>query len=199
MQFTRLSASVAALWVLGGCLWGSRPAASEIGQKPRNVSDLEEREVYYSQQAEARLSRWKPGTRDADLPAAAIRHPNMNIAGEWILGHSNPGSTLTIRPTAAGRYDVEFYTAGCLEQLRLKRTGRYRGGTLELDRPVEEYAGATYAKLHAVRVQGIDYLVPAPHVRDFQKQLTKDKRRIINRDDNRYMVVYTSFRRNVRR
>src|SRR5262249_28318220 len=117
----------------------------------------EEKEYGSTKEVERRLAAWKP-TKASRVPGAGLRAPKTDVAGRWGIHRGQDSSTLTVRRKGPETYSVVLWFHCCVTGWRLERTGRYVGGVLSLDKPVEAH-GMTYQKLHAVRIGGRECLL----------------------------------------
>jgi hypothetical protein len=105
------------------------------------------------------LRKWKPTKTDRAAPPSSLLKPSMDISGTWRVSRGFYHSTLWIRRLGSSSYAVSFKSDGCMSGWSLKRTGTFSNGIVVLDRPVKDYPSSTYARLFAVRLKGVDYLV----------------------------------------
>jgi hypothetical protein len=142
---------------------------------------------------EKELEGWQPGPENASVPMRTIRHPKMDITGDWragSIGHASTG--LSISRSLLGTYTVRLDASGCLGGWHLNRTGRYADGVLTLDRPIEDYFMLKYKKLYAVRIGGQEHLLPSAAIEKVQAALSDDGSVLL---DRRYEIPRYAFSR----
>lgn len=119
---------------------------------------------------ERRARDWKrssvPTVTDRSLIATDIA-----LSGEWTTRRRLNHTAFTFVERTDGKYDVQFSTGGCLGGCKLSRVGTLSEGVLVLDRAVAEYVPRTYDTLYAIRIDDIEYLLPADSVRDFERAI----------------------------
>lgn len=119
---------------------------------------------------EKELAGFDPAHESDIRPVRGEVVATMDLTGTWVRGESGyDNAELDFVPDASGHYRVAFRTAGCLGSWSLQRHAQFGGGTVTLDAPVQEYAPATYTRLHAVRLYGQDYLLPSTEVERFNR------------------------------
>lgn len=135
---------------------------------------LAEQEIESSRRMEKSLLDIKEFPAGDPTPIKNLVSLNTKIIGEWNEFAPMAGSSMSIEKADSCRLQVHFYAQGCLDSWSLSRTGFYRNGILELDRPVAEYLPRVYKKLYTLKVGNRDYLVPDILAQDFKECLSKD-------------------------
>lgn len=85
---------------------------------------------------EAAANRWKPGEEDRVTPPTEIWMKQSPIVGSWGWSDGFSAGSITVEPTAGGRYRVSYWEAGCTYRLEQVRTAKFQNGILQLNRPV---------------------------------------------------------------
>lgn len=119
---------------------------------------------------ERRARNWKasnvPTITDRSLIATDIA-----LNGEWTTRRRFNHTAFTFVKRTDGRYDVQFSTGGCFGGCKLSRIGTLSEGVIVLDGAVAEYLPRTYDTLFAIRIESVDYLLPAESVQHFEEAI----------------------------
>jgi hypothetical protein len=103
---------------------------------------------------EKKMDRWKPGKKDRLTPPSANWVLKGDLTGKWSTKSRMEWSTLALTSIGSNTYSVAFQTGGCLARWKLSRRATFKDGTLSFNRPIEEYAPATYDRAYLVRLGG---------------------------------------------
>jgi hypothetical protein len=121
---------------------------------------------YMTHHMDVLLRGWKPDHR-LKKPKATLINPDVDLQGTWVTATRMDYSTLAFEKSAGG-YTVRFVTGGCLGQWKLYRTAMCSHGVITLSAPIRPYRPGTYQTLYAIKVGGIDYLLPSCDVEQIQ-------------------------------
>lgn len=117
---------------------------------------------------ERRARNWQPGVAP-DLADASRLAADFALDGAWERRGHLHGSSLVFQQASESQLVATFSTAGCLGSCQLTRNVELIAGLVTLDGAVAEYGGGTYDTLVAIRVDDVDYLLPATSVHDFER------------------------------
>ena len=119
---------------------------------------------------ERRARNWRPSGIPT-VPDRSLIATDIALSGTWTTRRRLTYTEFTFVRRRDGRYDVQFSTGGCLGGCRLSRVGTLSEGVLVLNGAVAEYGLRTYDTLYTVRIGGVDCLLPAENVRDFERAM----------------------------
>ncbi len=119
---------------------------------------------------ERRARNWKPSSVPTFTDPSLIA-TDIALSGEWTTRRRLNHTTFKFAKRADGKYDVQFSTSGCFGGCELTRIAEISDGAIMLDGAVAEYVSRTYDILYSIRVDNIEYLLPAESVPDFERDL----------------------------
>ena len=108
---------------------------------------------------EERISKWRPAASYL-VPTGELQRDESLLPGKWRSDHGLEISTLTFTAGVRGKFNVAFYTAGCLSRWNASRTATLSKGVIKLNRAVETYSGTTFDRLYFLKRDGRFTLVP---------------------------------------
>lgn len=117
-----------------------------------------------------RARNWKP-SHVPSLSDRSLIAADLSLSGEWTTRGRLSGSTFLFAQRPDGAYDAQFSTGGCFGGCELTRIARFSEGAIRLDGAVAEYVPRTYDALYAVRIENVEYLLPAESVPEFERDL----------------------------
>lgn len=112
---------------------------------------------------ENEFSRWTPRPYDREVPTAAIRDPQIEVEGHWMIDSPYDHSTMQLSLLPSKHYSVEIHSRGCGLDWELRRTAVFHDGILLFDRPAEVAGLGSFDRLFAVRLDSRPCLLPPRH------------------------------------
>ena len=119
---------------------------------------------------ERRARDWKP-TVAPFLNDRSLIDTEVSLTGQWQTPRRLSHTEFTFEPRTDGRYNVRFRTGGCGGGCELSRTATLTDGVIVFDGAVVEYSRKTYDTMVAMRLDNVQYLLPAESVADFEREL----------------------------
>lgn len=121
-----------------------------------------------------------PTEADIALPPEDCLSVAIAVEGEWVRGGMDTEG-FTFRKRDDGTFDASFRTGGCVDRWELDRVATQTGATLLLDYPVVAYGrSGYYDRVHLIRYDGFDFLLPGNRVSDFNEvvSMSEDAARV---------------------
>ena len=149
---------------------------------------------------ERRARNWKSSGAPT-VPDRSLIATDIALNGTWTTRRRLSYTQFTFVRRRDGKYNVQFSTGGCLGGCRLSRVGTLSEGVLVLDGAVAEYGRRTYDTLYTVRIGGVDCLLPAESVQDFERAMaagSDDWRRFVHSRRDESSQQGAAHRRSIR-
>ena len=119
---------------------------------------------------ERRARDWKPIVAP-NLKDGSLLDTEVSLAGQWHTPRRLSHTEFTFDLRTDGRYNVRFRAGGCGGGCELSRTATLTDGVILFDGAVVEYSRKTYNSMVAIRLDNVQYLLPAESVADFEREL----------------------------
>jgi len=121
---------------------------------------------------ERRAALWERGEVPV-LSDASLIAGDAVLHGEWRREGRRERHVYHFSGRADGTFGV-YFTTNNHGTCDFSRTATFSEGVINLDKAVAHAMGEAYDTLYAVRIDGADYLIPAPHVENFERELAAE-------------------------